>query len=203
MKRLVLILMLMLACKRDDATIDKDDPPTTKKPKKPIVDEKPLKVAVKHRAAHVVCSKADTPSTKVLTYGPRMPIPPGPPCKTKADCTTGKNGRCALGNCTYDGCYEDSDCGKGVCECQQEGARGYFCRAGDCAVDGDCGAGGFCSPTWSTSCGAFSGIIGYYCHTKEDDCTNDDECVKAGAKGYCAYDSEKKHWRCGYGHCVG
>ncbi len=206
MKRLALVLLVGLAlapaCKHSDGSdIEKDSPKPPKKKKEPE-PEKSLKEPKKHRASHAACSRADTPPSGAVTFGPKLPTPKGPACKSKADCTDKANGRCAVGFCTYDHCYEDKDCGKGSCECVQEGVRGYFCKAGDCAVDADCGAGNYCSPTWGMSCGAFTGVIGYYCHTKKDECTDDDECTENG-KGYCAYDNDKGRWRCGYGHCVG
>lgn len=192
------------ACKRESPEIaSPDDEPKKQKPKP---KKQPEKVAAeKHRATHEVCESKDTPAPTTATYAPRMPIPPGPACKSKADCKDGKGGRCAGGHCTYDNCYEDKDCPSNspVCICQQEGSRGYFCKAGNCAVDSDCGADGYCSPSWSTECGAFMGTVGFYCHTKDDECTNDDECKKGKEQGYCAFDHAKKLWRCGYGHCVG
>lgn len=192
-----------VACKHgSDIT---DDEPAKVKPKKTKVDE-PVKKPVEpksHRSAHVSCPSADTPAKTTTTFGPRLPIAPGPACKSKADCTDKANGRCAGGHCTYDACYEDKDCGDRVCECQQEGVRGYYCKGGNCSVDSDCGTDGFCSPTYGMACGAFTGVIGYYCHTKADECTDSDECVKGKEHGYCAFDPDAKHWRCGYGHCVG
>jgi hypothetical protein len=190
------------ACQhRDNTQIDKDDDkPTKKKPKPP---EKAAKVPEKHRTTHGSCPSADTPAPGTVTYGPKAITPPGPACKSKADCKDKANGRCSQGHCTYDNCYEDKDCGKTVCECRQDGINGYFCKGGDCAVDADCGANGYCSPSWSMTCGAFSGVVGFYCHTASDECTDDSECVKETVQGYCAFDSAAKHWRCGYGHCVG
>lgn len=190
------------ACKRDSGEIaSPDDEPKPKqtKPKK----DPPKHTAVKHREKHESCESKDTPAPGTATYAPRMPIPPGPACKSKADCKDKANGRCAAGHCTYDSCYEDKDCPSTspVCVCDQEGERGYYCKAGNCAIDADCGDGA-CSPSWSTECGAFMGTVGWFCHSKADDCTNDDECKEKG-QGYCAYDQMKKHWRCGYGHCVG
>lgn len=190
------------ACKKevDDATAD--DTPSKKKNKS--TPPKTAKVPEKHRDKHESCSKADTPPATKSTFGPRMMTPPGPPCTTKADCKDEANGRCSSGHCTYDGCYEDSDCKpSGVCTCSEEGKRGYFCKVGDCSVDSDCGAQGYCSPTWDTQCGAFFGVTGFYCHVADDECTDDGDCKKDKEQGYCAYSKEKKHWICGYGHCVG
>lgn len=191
------------ACKHQDNTqIDKDDEKPKRK-KTPDSPEKLWKTPTKHRAEHAPCNRADTPGGGTVTYGPKMKEPPGPACASKADCKASPNGRCSAGHCTYDGCYEDKDCGKTVCECREEGIHGYYCKGGDCAVDADCGANGFCSPTWGMDCGAFTGVIGFYCHTSKDECVDDSECKSTKGQGYCAYDTEKKRWRCGYGQCVG
>lgn len=197
-----------VSCKRDSADVatPDDEPKPKKKTKKdPETPDKPTSTPLKHRASHEACSDKDTPAPSTMTYGPKLPTPLGPACKTKADCKDKPNGRCAAGHCTYDGCYEDKDCtGSGtVCTCEQDGQRGYYCKAGNCAIDADCSETGYCSPTWSTECGAFLGVVGWYCHTKKDECVNDSECQKGKEQGYCAYDGEKKYWRCGYGHCVG
>jgi hypothetical protein len=176
------------ACKRDDATIGKEKSPSKK-------GEKPEK----HREKTEPCVSKDSSSGN-QPFGAKADTPDAPPCKTGADCKDQKNGRCFNGKCAFDGCYADKDCGKGVCECSNYG--GHHCRAGDCAVDSDCG-GSYCSPTYGFQCGAYEGVVGYYCHTSDDECTNDDECKKDKQQGYCAYDVKKKHWRCGYGHCVG
>jgi hypothetical protein len=195
-------LATAFACKRSGEEITDDEKPP--RPKKKF--EPPWKKTTEpksHRTAHATCSSADTPPAGTVTFGPRLPVPLGPACKSKADCKEQANGRCSRGHCTYDRCYDDKDCDNKVCLCDEEGTRGYYCKAGDCAVDSDCGDNGYCSPSYGMSCGAFTGVIGYYCHTEKDECTNDDECVKGKEQGYCAYDSKLKHWRCGYGHCVG
>ena len=62
-------------------------------------------------------------------------------------------------------------------------------------MDADCGANGFCSPSVDTGCSG--GLAGYYCHTADDECLDDEECAKdAGPYMVCAYDSTKKHWAC-------
>lgn len=184
------------------------DEPTQKPPKKR--DPPPARTPEKHRATGTPCPKETTPATRV-THGPRMRTPDGPPCTANADCKEQKNGRCsATGHCSYDGCYADADCGKGgVCVCTEEGKRGYSCVMGNCSVDGDCDVGsskGYCSPTYGLACGAFTGTIGWYCHTKDDDCVDDADCKGKPGKsgnGYCAWSPEASKWVCGYGHCVG
>jgi hypothetical protein len=190
---------LAAACKSPDLAVA-DGPPTKKKlapaPELPVT-----KAPKKHRAEHVACSKADTPSSGKTPFERKAPEIGGP-CTTKADCKEQSNGRCSGGSCTYDECYDDADCKDRLCSCQEDGKVGYRCMPGDCAIDSDCGAKGFCSPSWHEGCGAFIGVVGWFCHRPEDECTNDDDCTKSG-KGFCAYSQEKKHWRCGYGVCKG
>jgi hypothetical protein len=73
-----------------------------------------------------------------------------------------------------------------------------FCLAGNCRVDADCGAGGYCSPTFG-SCGSFFGVVGYYCHTPKDKCVDDSDCPP----GDCRYDPIGGSWACGTSFCAG
>jgi hypothetical protein len=78
-------------------------------------------------------------------------------CSVDSDCTKGQNGRCVnLGpvaylSCSYDECFQDSDCDAGApCECRPSSASSApnSCLTGStCAVDSDCGPGGYCSPS--------------------------------------------------------
>jgi hypothetical protein len=197
------------ACSRAETdTKATPDEPAKKPPKK--ADHPPPPVTArtpeKHRESGTPCPREATRET----HGPRMRTPDGPPCTANADCKEQKNGRCsASGFCSYDSCYADADCGKGgVCVCTEEGKRGYACVMGNCSVDGDCKGergNGYCSPTYGLSCGPFTGTIGWYCHTKDDDCVDDGDCAKPGkgARGYCAWSPEASKWVCGYGQCVG
>src|SRR5207237_924742 len=45
-----------------------------------------------------------------------------------------------------------------------------FCVAGNCRIDSDCGINGFCSASGEPS------IVGYFCHTPQDTCINDNDC---------------------------
>ncbi len=129
----------------------------------------------------------------------------GTMCDGDADCTAGKNGRCQIRGhgtpqCTYDQCMQDSECPAGkVCECS---SSGNTCLAGNCRTDADCGGLG-CSPTSSESCGNMGGTVGYYCHTRKDDCVNDDECTKGTEHGMCVYSPAGGRWTCNYSMCVG
>lgn len=129
-------------------------------------------------------------------------------CNVHADCNQGINGRCVVnrdtGFCTYDGCFEDSDCGENVCLCGSDEGSANSCMMGNCQVDDDCGPNGYCSPSYG-SCGAYSGIVAYYCHTPEDECIDYEDC--GGVEGqwgpYCAFNVVAGKWMCGDSHCVG
>lgn len=119
-------------------------------------------------------------------------------CLQDSDCTAGTNGRCRpVGGpcaCFYDTCLQDTDCPTGqTCACRGSpyiAQSGNGCVVGNCRVDTDCGAGSYCSPTGS-SC--FLG--GYYCHTPNDLCLDDSDCVSAGSR-FCAYSTTNTRWEC-------
>jgi hypothetical protein len=174
----------------------------------------PPGVPTNHRPSPPTCPTARPPGINSDAGVPDAGLPTGN-CSRDADCTQGTNGRClppqhnAAGDyCTYDACATDSDCGSGkLCECGTGdgtyGRTGNACLPGNCRVDSDCaGGGGFCSPTYDTSCGAYSGTVGYYCHTASDTCTNDSDCTEGGA-GYCAWQPAVGKWACSYGFCAG
>jgi hypothetical protein len=132
-------------------------------------------------------------------------------CVMNTDCTSGPNGRCIGGriglHCVYDQCFTDDVCRGGVCECGTALGEGSHCLAAGCLVDADCPES-FCSPTFGT-CGAYSGVVSYQCHTQFDECVDDSDCTRlvdtkaGGGPGYCAYDPKLGHWACGYTYCAG
>jgi hypothetical protein len=141
-------------------------------------------------------------------------------CKTDADCTTGMpaiSGKCVTTaggmTCNFDACLQDSDCSPSTSVCSCEGQTfgwahtsfGNTCIPANCHADGDCGTGLYCSPTVDASCGGFYGVVGFYCHTCQDTCSNDSDCPAVGntPAGYCAFDPSVGHWACGYGFCAG
>lgn len=124
-------------------------------------------------------------------------------CSSDSQCTSGVDGRCVISgggalycSCTYDTCMHDTDCPTGqTCACHGSayvGGDGNSCVPGNCRVDADCGAGGYCSPSFSLmGCG---GLAGYYCHTPKDACINDSDC---GANdNVCVYDAAAGYWEC-------
>ena len=135
-------------------------------------------------------------------------------CGSDSECTDGNNGRCIVnGNagyhCTYDECASSADCttASTSCACGDINAGSYnVCVPSNCKVDTDCGANGYCSPSYG-SCGTFGGEYGgVYCHTANDECVNDSDCTGNGetsGPGYCAFDTTKAAWACSYSVCAG
>jgi len=138
---------------------------------------------------------------------------PGASCHSDADCSeAGPNGRCVVPNgpptcfCTSDSCAGDTACMMGqTCACHGSAyaaGLGNTCMPGDCRVDADCGAGGYCSPSAATNtCGTLSG---YYCHTPKDQCTNDSDCATSQQGTMCIYSPGTGSWSCQQsGLCAG
>lgn len=181
----------------------------------PVVDRATAdvrRVPERHRASADACT---TERPTGSCNGNPNTMPPFM-CQADTQCTMGTNGRC-VGNghdgcrCNYDVCRTDSECNLGgPCECRlaSRGASGAnTCLPGNCRVDADCGAGGFCSPTLG-SCGDYTGTVGYYCHTANDQCTDDSDCAGfdagfVGQRPYCMYSRETSRWVCSNAGCVG
>jgi hypothetical protein len=149
-----------------------------------------------HRPTAEMCDHERVPSAEVPQ--------PVSGCTTDAECTEGQNGRCGPNNrgirtCNYDQCFSDSECKEGgPCICGGVEANNR-CFPGDCRTDADCGASGSCSPSFGT-CGNYSGVVAYYCHTCKDECIDDRDCRDGG---YCAYEPTVGHWKCSTSQCVG
>lgn len=134
-------------------------------------------------------------------------------CTADTDCTDGTNGRCTItGNagphCTYDECSTSTDCATGKsCGCGDVNQYSYnICVPSNCRTDSDCGAGGYCSPTLDFTCGTYGGeYAGVYCHTAQDQCTNDSDCTSTSSSigGRCSYNPETSRWECATGMCAG
>jgi hypothetical protein len=128
-------------------------------------------------------------------------------CATDADCSAGMDGRCLPSRfyscqCSYSDCNADSDCPTGQdCACSvtlrfTNGNGPNQCVPANCASDADC-ASGFCSPSYSTSSPCQYFVAGYYCHTAQDECGINSDCVVDGI-GYaaCVFQPEIGHWAC-------
>jgi hypothetical protein len=147
-------------------------------------------------------------------------------CVSDDECKEGKNGRCekyyvgharAENICRYDECFTDQDCranhtsagpymmlfgnaSKGPCMCGYEGSPNV-CDNGDCSVDADCKGGLFCSRSRDFKCGSEGQNAGWFCHTAEDECRDDNDCADAGRKAECRFNGETKKWQCATGQC--
>lgn len=196
-----LFAILLAACGSDTAPdIVGPDRITgfTSEPGPPVFFREPME----HRAAAVDCNM-ERPVGAGATGDPMDA------CSADADCTEGENGRCVAdpgkpASCSYDACVSDADCGAGTaCACRfLPEHTANTCVHGSCRVDGDCGSldNGFCSPsglTLAASClgGLPVGSIGYYCHTQQDECIDDSDCVSDGSLR-CLFSPAAQHWRC-------
>lgn len=185
----------------------------------------------KHRPAGMACPQQRAPSISVACMGNDAGFEadggycfPALSCATDSDCTKGTNGRCmypgagpAVLECSYDDCFQDSDCKGTACECRASSASDApnSCAGGNCATDSDCGENGYCSPSAPglgtcpnpalcgdsglpacspspCACGDSCGH-GYFCHTTCDSCIDDSDC---SADKTCNYDTVAKAWIC-------
>ena len=169
------------------------DPHTTP----PVASRAPAE----HRAQAQACDRSVPP--------PGRPDPKAMGCKSDAECTDGKNGRCVFhpgshaaphNACEASSCFVDDDCtasGKKVCRCTARGGQRSECLAGNCRIDADCGRGAnaFCSPsTGVDSMGACGGTSAYYCRTAKDTCVEDADCNDPSKS--CAFQPLLGHWAC-------
>jgi hypothetical protein len=163
-----------------------------------------------HRPSDVQCSTPAAP-------GDCLDPPPWATCTTDSDCTAGANGRCipTVGGyapscvCTHDTCMQDTDCPNGqTCACHGSAYTGLgnTCVSGNCRVDADCGAGGYCSPSPALG-GCGSDVpAGYYCHTPGDLCIDDSDCTTTNTVStnpdmvpgppVCLYSMTDARWEC-------
>jgi len=201
MKNLPLITLLLIPC---------FFAPACNTPPSGGVTDLSSRVPQNHRPAATACSMTRAPGPSTITAGQ---------CKQDSDCvdtTKGQNGRCVFSRigpiCSYDECFDDSTCLSKVCLCRPGGETvatqqaNHCLLEGNCLTDGDCGAGGACSPSFST-CGSYSGVVAYYCHTPQDTCLDDADCLGAdggfGGPGYCMFSPEGGKWICAYSQCAG
>ena len=106
-----------------------------------------------------------------------------------------------------DECLTDADCANGgVCSCagstfEYAHETRNLCVASQCRTDADCN-NTECSPSVG-DCGTFYGVQGYFCHSADDTCARDSDCVQGGQQGYCFFSQDAGHWTCGYSFCAG
>jgi hypothetical protein len=146
-------------------------------------------------------------------------------CASDSECTAGVNGRCfpfeglvGPGGCSYDECFTDSNCGSKIpCLCRissTDNSANVCDVAGNCAVDSDCGPGGYCSPSVqivpNQPPNVCWGSAPYYCHTASDLCINDSDCAPLDAGPptpssptyTCAYNPQGNRWECTQAVCA-
>jgi hypothetical protein len=153
-------------------------------------------IPINHRPSDAQCATTASPGDCSFNNlgDPSM-------CSSDSMCTTGTNPRCVVlqggipdCQCTSDTCQHDTDCPMGqLCACHGSAflATGNTCYPGNCRIDGDCGTNGYCSPSaGTTGCG---GLVGYYCHTADDTCTDDNDC-NAALGVLCEFTTN--HWSC-------
>jgi hypothetical protein len=171
------------------------------------------RVPMKHRASGSACPSDRGPGPSFDQCAAVGGAPAGPGCQHDGECSAGGvNGRClpvsrlfgpCTTGCSYDRCLTDSDCGDRVpCTCRptvMDPAANVCETASNCAVDGDCGAGGYCSPSLVGQfcfCPAAMGDgcgHGYFCHTPGDKCIDDADC---GGGQTCNYALATGTWTC-------
>ena len=192
------------------------------------------KVPLQHRSTSASCPSQRGPGPSCVTTScASQPYPSGvaSTCSSDSQCTSGVNGRCfpfegmvGPGGCSYDECLSDSGCGaKTPCLCRSsstDNSANACDVGGNCAVDSDCGPGGYCSPSMETCFSAapeievqdnYAGPNPYYCHTASDLCTNDSDCasldagtaITSSCPRYtpCAYNAQNNRWECAQLFC--
>ena len=150
-----------------------------------------------------------TPPVPVVPPSPVVPDGGIPSCTADSDCTAVSSGLyryCVQGQCAFDQCLTDSDCGAtGVCACSSDyygGNAAYhpnFCVPANCRLDSDCGPGGYCSPSRGT-CGTFQG---FYCHTAADSCVDPTTDCASCNYNACTYSPAVGAFTCGSSVCGG
>ena len=137
-------------------------------------------------------------------------------CMSDSDCDAGVSGRCLSDQtfyCSYDTCFSDSDCApRTPCLCRPSptsDSPNYCADGSECATDSDCGPGGYCSPSPSPgyTC-VTANPPTYYCHTPQDECTNDSDCglfdggdiIYLNPFNICLYDTDR--WACAFLNCA-
>ena len=159
-------------------------------------------VPSEHRASATACA-------------PTQNQPPRPDggvasCTTSADCATDASytfySNCLHGQCSFDACLTDTDCGpSSVCACSTDyygGNAAYHpnvCVPANCHADSDCGAGGYCSPSRGY-CGSFQG---FYCHTPADTCIDATSDCQTCGENACIYSPAIGAFTCGASICAG
>ena len=127
-------------------------------------------------------------------------------CDVDSECTAKPHGFCTVAHvekgtnrnrCSYDQCLTDAECpAQYACECGTDLA--HTCIAAACTLDSDCGGVPYCS--FSVGHGLNSPDTydpaadrGLFCHTRDDLCVDDDDCLRPQR---CSYDRARNRWAC-------
>ena len=74
-----------------------------------------------------------------------------------------------------------------------------WCSPASCRVDSDCGAGGYCSPSFS-ACGS---LQGYHCHGPSDSCVDATKDCAGCGRSSCTYSTTAGAFTCNSAACLG
>lgn len=122
-------------------------------------------------------------------------------CAGDSDCGAYPPGVCSgpdfYCSCKYP-CTHDDECGAGaICVCNTGGSHPFYnylgCMRAGCRSDADCD-GAHCSLAF----GRCFELLGFYCHTPEDECGGDRDCIDLDLGDRCAYSEETGRWYCDY-----
>jgi hypothetical protein len=178
-------------------------------------------IPVSHRPSNAQCPSQRGPGPSGQPYSGFYSTT----CSTDSQCTAGRNGRCfpneglvGPGGCSYDECFTDSNCGaRTPCLCRSsstDNGANVCDIGGNCAVDSDCGPGGYCSPSVRVApnqpTNVCWGSTPYYCHATSDLCVNDSDCAPLDAGPpttssptyTCAYNPQDSRWECTQAVCA-
>ena len=148
-----------------------------------------------HRSTAQACGPTSAAAMPLWPYDAT-----GRPCTSDNQCTSdaGFPGHCRNGACTVDECLTDDDCANGgVCVCSTPtggSAVVNFNRCtlrGNCRVDADCGADGYCVPS-----AGLCGVDGFYCHTPADTCVDPTKDCGDSCANACGYFADKRAFAC-------
>lgn len=163
------------------------------------------------------CTAVVLALTLTVACSPSTPLPVGTPSRHReraSQCPPllpppsrdggpdGGNDRDAIPRCSEDDqCGSEEACACAVpCDIWANDSLANVCLRGNCRVDKDCGATGYCSLSLvpGGECYGAARYMGYFCHTANDECSSNGDCAHLGVHhDYCLYMGDI--WRCGGG----
>lgn len=135
-----------------------------------------------------------------VTCDDTMPVECAPPGECGSGCTVGRcSGPTDPCECVAP-CGTDDDCGDGfACQCSVGwlpglpfGSYHASCIPANCRTADDCG--GFECGLSDDDRGCGGARKGYFCHSEEDECFGDRDCVSGGSGNACVFVGS--HWAC-------